>query len=453
MVGSLTDMTVRKELEERLRRDALYDSLTGLPNRTLFLDRLERVIAHAGRYPDYQCAVLFLDLDGFKIINDSLGHLVGDQLLIGVAKRLTTYLRADDTAARFGGDEFAVLLNDFRDITALPELVDRIQAHLAQPFQLDSHEVVVTASIGIAVNLTQYEQVADVLRDADIAMYRAKAAGKRTYAVFDTEMHAGAVKRLQLETELRRAIALQEFEIQYQPIVELATGRIIQLEALIRWRHPERGLLAPATFLPIAEETGLIVAIGHWSFGEICRQIRAGQSAASAQAAIPVSVNLLHKQFWHPGLIEAITSALRASELDPCALRIEITEGVIMSNPEAANKILQQLHDLGIQLQIDDFGTGYSSLEALHRFPIEALKIDRSFIAGLGVDQRSTELVRTMIMMGQNLGLAVIAEGVETIGQQRSLQVLNCRYGQGYLFARPMPGHDLARCLCGEADL
>jgi len=443
IVGALTDMTVRKQLEERLRHDALYDGLTGLPNRSLFLDRLERVIAHAKRCPDYLCAVLFLDLDGFKIVNDSLGHLVGDQLLTGVAKRLTTYLRADDTAARFGGDEFAVMLNDFRDMSALPELVDRIQAHLAKPFQLDGHEVVVTASIGIAVNLTRYEHVADVLRDADIAMYRAKAAGKGTYAIFDTEMHAGAVNRLQLETELRRAIAQQEFEVYYQPIVELANGRIVQVEALICWRHPERGLLAPLTFLPIAEESSLIVPIGHWFFGETCRQIRAWQSAAPAQTAMPVSVNVSHKQFWHSGLVEAITSALRASGLDPCLLRVELTEGVIMSNPEAANKILQQLLDQGIQLHIDDFGTGYSSLEALHRFPIEAVKIDRSFIARLGVDQRSTELVRTMIMMGQNLGLAVVAEGVETIDQQRSLQALNCRYGQGYLFARPMPGHDL----------
>jgi diguanylate cyclase (GGDEF)-like protein/PAS domain S-box-containing protein len=447
MVGSLTDMTVRKQLEERLRHDALYDSLTSLPNRSLFLDRLERVIAHAKRHPEYLCAVLFLDLDGFKIVNDSLGHLVGDQLLVGVAKRLTTYLRADDTAARFGGDEFAVLLNDFRDITALPELVDRIQTHLAQPFVLDGHEVVVTASIGIAVNLIQYEYVADVLRDADIAMYRAKAAGKRTYAIFDAGMHAGAMNRLQIETELRRAIVQQEFEIHYQPIVELATGRIIQVEALIRWRHPEHGLLAPAAFLPIAEETGLIVPIGHWSFGQICHQIRAWQSVDPAQTAMPMGMNLSHKQFWHPGLIEAITSALRASELDPSILRVEITEGVIMSNPEAANKVLQQLRDLGMQLHIDDFGTGYSSLEALHRFPIEAIKIDRSFIARLGVDQRSTELVRTMIMMGQNLGLDVVAEGVETIEQQRSLQALNCHYGQGYLFARPMPGHDLRALL------
>jgi diguanylate cyclase (GGDEF)-like protein/PAS domain S-box-containing protein len=443
MVGSLTDMTVRKQLEQRLRHDALYDGLTGLPNRSLFLDRLERVIAHAKRNPEYLCAVLFLDLDGFKIVNDSLGHLVGDQLLIGVARRLTTYLRADDTAARFGGDEFAVLLNDFHDMATLPELIDRIQTHLAEPFLLDGHEVVVTASIGIAINLTDYQHVADVLRDADIAMYRAKAAGKRTYAIFDTEMHAGAVNRLQLESELRRAIAQQEFEIHYQPIVELATGRIVHVETLIRWRHPERGLLAPAAFLPIAEETGLIVPIGHWFFAETCRQIRAWQSAAPAQTAMPVSVNVSHKQFWHPGLIEAITSALRASGLDPCVLHVEITEGVIMSNPAAANKILHQLHDQGMQLHIDDFGTGYSSLEALHRFPIDALKIDRAFIAELGDDRRSTELVRTMIMMGQNLGLNVIAEGVETIEQQRSLQALNCRYGQGYLFARPMPGRDV----------
>jgi diguanylate cyclase (GGDEF)-like protein/PAS domain S-box-containing protein len=451
LVGSLTDMTDRKQLEERLRHDALYDGLTGLPNRLLFLDRLERVIAHAKRYPDYLCAVLFLDLDGFKIVNDSLGHFIGDQLLIGVAERLTTSLRTDDTAARFGGDEFAVLLNDVRDMAHLPDLVDRVQTHLAKPFQLNGHDVVVTASIGIAVNLTQYEHVADVLRDADIAMYRAKATGKRTYAIFDTEMHAGVMNRLQVESELRRGIDQQEFELHYQPIMELATGRIVQVEALIRWRHPERGLLAPAAFLAIAEETGLMIPIGQWIFSEACKQIRAWQAVVLTPTPVRMSVNVSHKQFWHPGLIDSIKNALHAHELDPRVLRVEITEGVIMSNPEAANKLLQQLHDHGIHLSIDDFGTGYSSLEALHRFPIEALKIDRSFIMRLGIDPRSTELVRTIIMMGQNLALEVIAEGVETIDQQRSLQALNCHYGQGYLFGKPMSGDDLCALLTQQS--
>jgi diguanylate cyclase (GGDEF)-like protein len=447
LVGSLTDMTDRKQLEERLRHDALYDGLTELPNRALFLDRLERVITHAKRDPDYRCAVLFLDLDGFKIINDSLGHFIGDQLLICVAERLRTSLRSDDTAARFGGDEFAVLLNGIGEMPHLLELIDRIQHQLATPFHLDGHDVVVSASIGITLNLAHYDRAADVLRDADTAMYRAKAAGKCTYALFDPGMHTGVLYRLQIEAELRRAVEQQEFELYYQPILELASGRIVQLEALIRWQHPQRGQLAPAAFLSIAEETGLIIPISQWTFREACRQLRAWQDAHPIAPQVCVSVNVSHKQFWHPGLLDSITSALDTYALDPAMFRIEITEGVVMRNPDAANKRLQQLQDLGIHLSIDDFGTGYSSLEALHRFPIDALKIDQSFMLRLGADPRSTELVRTIIMMGQNLGLEVIAEGVETIAQHQSLCALSCRYGQGYLFAKPMPGDAMGAML------
>jgi diguanylate cyclase (GGDEF)-like protein/PAS domain S-box-containing protein len=438
VVGSLTDITDRKRLEERLLHDAWYDGLTGLPNRSLFLDRLERVITHSKRDADYRGAVLFLDLDGFKIVNDSLGHLVGNELLIGIAQRLTTSLRADDTVARFGGDEFALLLNSINDQPDLPDLIGRIQASLATPFQLLGHEVVVTASIGVATDLSTYTSAEDVLRDADIAMYRAKAAGKRTHAFFDVEMHAGAVNRLVIETELRRAIEQQEFELHYQPIVELATGRVIRFEALLRWQHPTRGLLAPAAFLPIAEETGLIIPLGRWIFWEACRQIRTWLDDELLEPTFSVSVNVAHKQFWHPELLPQILSALQANALDASILRLEITEAVIMSNPDAANRIMQQLHDQGIRLQIDDFGTGYSSLEALHHFPIEALKIDRSFVARLGVDRRSTELVRTIIMMGHNLGMDVIAEGIETDAHRRHLQRLHCPCGQGYHFATPL---------------
>jgi EAL domain-containing protein (putative c-di-GMP-specific phosphodiesterase class I) len=293
------------------------------------------------------------------------------------------------------------------------------------------------------MKLTAYACADDVLRDADIAMYRAKAAGKRTYAMFDAGMHAGALDRLVLETELRRAIEQQEFVLLYQPIVAFSTGRVVQFEALLRWRHPERGLLEPAAFLPIAEETGLIIPIGCWVFAEACRQLRAWRDTFPSSGELSISVNVAHKQFWHPDLIRQVMSALHATALDPRLLRLEITESVIMNNPEAASKILRQLQEKKLHLHIDDFGTGYSSLEALHRFPIEALKIDQSFVARLGIDKRSTEIVRTIIMMGRNLGLDVIAEGIETREQQRHLQRLHCIYGQGYLFATPIPGDEI----------
>ncbi|MDP9418243.1 MAG: EAL domain-containing protein, partial [Actinomycetota bacterium] len=443
MVGSLTDITEHKLLEEQLRHDAMYDSVTGLPNRSLFFDRLARAIEHAKRRPQETFAVLFLDLDGFKVVNDSLGHLVGDKLLVQVAERLTSYLRAGDSAARLGGDEFAILLTDVADARMLPGIAERLQQQLSMPFQLDDHSVVVSASIGIAVSSTGYERPEDVLRDADIAMYRAKALGKGTHAIFDVEMHTRAVTRLKVETELRHALDAGQLELHYQPIVELSTGHMAGVEALVRWRHPERGLVTPEHFLPVAEETGLIVALGEWVLREACRQLKEWHDSALGQEKLQVSVNVSHRQFWHSRLLTHVDNALGASGLAPEHLKVEITEGVVMHNPDAAGRLLHELHDRGLQLHVDDFGTGYSSLEALHRFPLEALKIDRSFVNRADIDERSRELLRTMVMMGRSLGMDVIAEGIETPDQREHLAALHCGYGQGFLFSRPVTGAEV----------
>ncbi|HEU5089121.1 MAG TPA: EAL domain-containing protein, partial [Roseiflexaceae bacterium] len=402
-----------------LNHSALYDTLTDLPNRSLFVDRLEQSMQQA----DFgaRCGILFLDLDGFKIVNDSLGHFIGDQLLVDVARRLRSVLRPGDIAARFGGDEFAILIRDITQAEALAAVAERLQARLAQPFQLNGHEIVITASIGMMSDLTTYTSAEDVLRDADIAMYRAKALGKRTHVFFTTGMHTGALNRLRIESDLRRAMAAQELLLEYQPIVRLETGETVGWEALLRWQHPEYGLLSPASFLQVAEESGLIVALGEWVFAEVCRQI--GQWAALTPhfGQRYVSVNVSQKQFWHPGLLAQIGAALTSNEIDPRCLQIEITEGVVMTNPDAAGRTLQRLRDLGLALAIDDFGTGYSSLDALHQFPITALKIDRAFVARIGSNARSGEMVRTMIQMGRNLDLLVVAEGIETRAQQQFL--------------------------------
>ncbi len=453
MVGSLTDITEHKLLEEQLRHDALYDNVTALPNRTLFFDRLARAIEHTKRRPQDAFAVLFLDLDGFKVVNDSLGHLVGDKLLVQVAERLTSYLRAGDSAARLGGDEFAILLTDVTDAGMLPTIAERLQHQLSIPFVLDDHSVVVSASIGIAVSSTGYERPEDVLRDADIAMYRAKALGKGTHAIFDVEMHARAVTRLEVEAELRQALSSGQLELHYQPIVAVPAGRVTGLEALVRWRHPERGLIGPNDFLPVAEETGLIVQVGAWVLHEACRQLKEWHDTLPGQASLQVSVNVSHREFWHSSLITQLDAALAACGLAPDHLKLEITEGVVMHHPDVANKLLHQIHNRGVRLHIDDFGTGYSSLEALHRFPIEALKIDRSFVSRVGRDERSTELLRTMVMMGRSLGMDVIAEGIETSEQCEHLSALHCGYGQGYLFSRPVAGSEVPALLAATGTI
>jgi diguanylate cyclase (GGDEF)-like protein/PAS domain S-box-containing protein len=440
MVGSLTDVTDRVELETRLRHDALYDNLTGLPNRALFLERLDRAVELAKRRPDYQFAVLFLDLDGFKVVNDSLGHLAGNELLIGIAKRLQLSLRTNDTAARFGGDEFAVLLNDVKRTSDITLVAERLQAELSAPFTLDGHQVVVSAGIGIAASGTGYNSAEDVLRDADIAMYRAKGSGHGQHVVFDVAMHERAVRRLRLETDLRGAIDRSEFVLHYQPIVRLGDGSVAAYEALIRWQSPERGLVSPADFLPLAEETGLIVPIGRWVLATAAAQVAAWRREGHDVA---VSVNVSNRQFWHGDLVEQVREVLALHSLSPVGLRLEITEGVVMHKPGPAERMLQDIARLGVALDVDDFGTGYSSLEVLHRFPIAALKIDRSFVVRIEQDVKSGELVRAIVMMAISLGMDVVAEGIETETQDAYLRTLGCSYGQGYLYGRPVPANEI----------
>ena len=440
MVGSLTDVTDRVELERRLRHDALYDNLTGLPNRALFLERLDRAVELAKRRPDYQFAVLFLDLDGFKVVNDSLGHLAGNELLVGIAERLQLSLRTNDTAARFGGDEFAVLLNDVKRPADITLVAERLQAELSAPFTLEGHEVVVSAGIGIAASVTGYDRAEDVLRDADIAMYRAKGFGNGKHVVFDVAMHERAVRRLRLETDLRTAIEREEFVMHYQPIVRLGDATVVGYEALLRWQSPDHGLVSPADFLPMAEETGLIVPIGRWVLATAAAQAaswrRSGQDVA-------VSVNISNRQFWHGDVVEQVKEVLAANDLSPDGLRLEITEGIVMHKPGPAERMLQEIAQLGVALDVDDFGTGYSSLEVLHRFPIAALKIDRSFVVRIEDDVKSGELVRAIVMMAMSLGMDVVAEGIETETQDAYLRTLGCSYGQGYLYGRPAPAEKL----------
>ena len=441
----IRDITERKQAEEQLLYNAFHDALTGLPNRILFMDRLGQALKHGKRHENYLFAVLFLDLDRFKVINDSLGHTLGDQLLIAIARRLEACLRPTDTVARLGGDEFTILLERIEDVSDAIRIAERIQAELTLPFELSGQEVFTGASIGIALSATDYRRSEDLLRDADIAMYQAKSLGKGRYELFNTGMHARAVALLQLETDLRRAIERQEFRIYYQPIVSLSTGRITGFEALIRWQHPERGLVFPEAFISVAEETGLIIPIDQWVLREACHQLRQWQEQfppeptelASAHP-LTISVNLCNLQFKQPELIKHINGVLQEAKLDAHSLKLEITENIIMKNDESATATLSQLRNLGAQLSIDDFGTGYSSLSRLHHFPIDILKIDRSFVSKIGTDEGNLELTETIVTLAQKLRMEVTAEGVETAEQFVQLRGLNCEYGQGYFFSKPL---------------
>jgi diguanylate cyclase (GGDEF)-like protein/PAS domain S-box-containing protein len=470
MAGSQTDITERKLAEEQLLHDAFHDSLTGLPNRALFMDRLGHAVERVKRHEDSVFAVLFIDLDRFKVVNDSLGHMSGDRLLMTTAKRLEHCLRSGDTLARLGGDEFTILLEDIKDINDATNVAQRVQASLTLPFSLSGQEVFITASIGIVLSTTGYERLEDILRDADTAMYRAKAQGKACHQVFDKAMHLRAVTLLQLENDLRRAVMslcsqghgrttaslprspeetmwtkaplemTQDFQLHYQPIVSLTNGIIKGFEALVRWQHPTRGLVSPTEFIPIAEETGLIVPLGYWVLRSACCQMRAWQERFPTTPPLTISVNLSSKQFLQSDLIEQIGQILRETGLSACSLRLEITESAIMENAEIAATMLFQLRDLGIQIYIDDFGTGYSSLSYLQRFPVNALKIDRSFISRMGVDGEDSEIVQTIVILARKLGIDVVAEGVETAEQLAQLRGLCCTQaqGQGYFFSKPL---------------
>jgi diguanylate cyclase (GGDEF)-like protein/PAS domain S-box-containing protein len=432
------DVTERQQLETRLRRQALYDPLTNLPNRALLSDRLKHAMATRKRHSEHLFAVLFLDVDRFKYVNDSLGHAQGDRLLRSIGSRLEACIRPGDTIARFGGDEFAVLLEPILDIADAIGVAERIQEALMEPFHLEGHEVYATASIGIAVAAPEHRQPEDILRDADTAMYSAKAAGKERYAVFDTTMHSQAVELLQLEVDLRRAVDRREFRVFYQPIVSLVTMRVVGFEALIRWQHPKRGLVRPAEFIPLAEEMGLILPIGHWVLREACSQLRMWQRRYPMTPPLSVSVNLSAKQFWKPGLTDQIEEVLAQTGLPPDSLRLEITESALMSNAGSINGILERLRRLGVQLYIDDFGTGYSSLSYLHRFTIDALKIDSSFTSRMHRSYKDREIVHTIMTLAQSLGISTILEGVEKPEQLDLISNEQCQYGQGDFFSQPV---------------
>ncbi|MGB7925107.1 MAG: EAL domain-containing protein [Pyrinomonadaceae bacterium] len=436
-IFQIQDITDRKRAEQQLLHDAFHDALTGLPNRSLFMDHLKLAVGRSKRRSDCEFAVLFLDLDRFKIVNDSLGHMVGDQLLIGIARRLETCLRPGDSVARLGGDEFTILLGDIRNAAEAISVAERIKQELTLPFNIGGHEVFTTVSIGIAPSITGYERAEDMLRDADTAMYRAKSLGKTRHEVFDKAMHARAMTQLQLETDLRRAVDRQEFFLNYQPIVSLETGAIKGFEALIRWQHPEQGFISPAEFIPMAEETGMIVPIGHWVLSVACRQMKQWQEMFPSCAPLHISVNLSGRQFTQPDLIDQIKQVLSDTGLDPRSLKLEITESTVMENIDTAIDMLKQLRAIGVALSIDDFGTGYSSLSYLHRFPISTLKIDRSFVSRMADNNENTEIVRTIVMLARNLGMDVVAEGVETEEQLAQLKSLGCECGQGYLFSKP----------------
>ena len=448
MAGSQTDITGGK----------VADVLTGLPNRLLFIDRLVRLIEHTKRHKEYLFAVLFLDLDGFKMINDSLGHVIGDQLLVGVANRLEKCLRVSDTVtriedlytlARLGGDEFTILLDQVKDSSDATLVAERIMKAIAAPFHLDGKKLFTSVSIGIALSNIGYDKPEDLLRDADTAMYRAKTLGKGRYEVFDLDMRASVIARLQLETDLRIAMERQEFQNFYQPIVSLETGRITGFEALLRWQHPTRGLLQPLEFIPVAEEIGMIREIGWWNLQKACRQISAWNACRNGGLPLTMSVNISVKQFVQPNLAAEIAKLLRETELPPDTLKLEITESTVMADPSAAVEMLLQIKSLGVQLSIDDFGTGYSSLSYLHRLPLDTLKIDRSFTKSIGLEGDSMEIVRTILPMANSLRLNVIAEGVETAEQLAILRKLRCEYAQGYYFSRPVSA-DEAEALLGK---
>jgi diguanylate cyclase (GGDEF)-like protein len=446
VAGSLTDITDRKRDEEQLLHDAFHDHLTGLPNRALFLNRLAHSVARARRRPDELFAVLFLDLDGFKVVNDSLGHFLGDELLVEVARRLEECVRPGDTVARLGGDEFTVLLESI-GVTAEAEVVARRIREAMQPsFNLGGQEVSASASIGIALSSGGYGRPEDLIRDADTAMYSAKAAGRAEVRIFDRSMHEDAVARLKLEHDLNQAVSEGQLRLYYQPIVSLKSGKISGFEALVRWQHPERGLVFPDDFIGVAEETGIIEELGWWVLNEACVAAARWRTEHPEFAELRMNVNLSGRQFRVADLAERVVGITTSHGLSPGALRLEITETVVMEDAQASREVLAELQGQGVGICIDDFGTGYSSLNYLHAFDVDVLKIDRSFVRRITREHRP-EIIGTILELSRSLGLSVTAEGVETREQLLQLRELNCDLGQGYYFARALAPPEVSRLL------
>ncbi len=447
------DISERKWAENQLAHNALHDTLTNLPNRALFLDRVQHSLTLSQRHPRYLFAVLFIDIDQFKLLNDSLGHRAGDELLIQIGKRLSASLRGSDTIsrsglpeesetfsegglARLGGDEFTVLLEDIRDSSDAIRVAERIQERLALPFEVNAHEVITSASIGIAFGSPSNTAAEELIRDAEIAMYRAKREGKAQSRVFDQGMHESAMRRLRLETELRQALELGEFRVHYQPIVSLQDDRVVGFEALSRWQRPS-GLVSPAEFIPVADETGIILPLNRALLRDACQQIRMWHADFASEPALRISINITPKQFAQPDLASQIADVLNETGIAPQDVDVEITETIAMGDAERSAGLLGELKALGVHLSIDDFGTGYSSLSRLQGFPVDTIKIDRAFISKICEDAESSEIVRIIIMLAHNLGLSVVAEGVETAAQLEQLRSFGCEKAQGYFFSRP----------------
>lgn len=463
------DITQRKRAEERLEHQSFHDSLTDLPNRSLFLDRLQRSVAVSRRHADFKCAVLFIDIDEFKVFNDSLGHALGDRLLVQIAQRLRAGLRGSDTIsrpriedgselfagestlARPGGDEFTVLIEELHDPSDAIRVAERIQQRLAVPFTVNDQEIVLSVSIGIAFSNNGKGEAPDLLRDAEIAMYRAKGNGKGQCEVFDHAMHEGAIKRLQLETDLRKAVELKQFRVYYQPVVSLRDGRIVGFETLSRWQRPE-GLVMPAEFIPVADETGIILAMNRQLLYEACNQVRSWQAQFPSDPPLSVNVNISPRQFAQPDLASQFAEIMKETGLAPSSLNLEITETIAMADAQRSAAVFSELKALGVRLDIDDFGTGYSSLSRLQGFPVDTLKIDRSFISRVDTDVETAEIVRVIVMLARGLRLQVVAEGVETQAQADWLKDIGCELAQGYLFSKPVPSDTIAQLLGKSAN-
>ena len=442
-IAAFQDISDRKQAEQQLIYNALHDTLTDLPNRAFLMNRLELAIHQVHQHPDAQFAVLFLDLDRFKMVNDSLGHLIGDELLVTIADKLQQLVRPVDIVARLGGDEFVVLMEPVTGLGEVIQGADRILAELRSPLQIENRDVVLSASIGIVLGTADYQDASDLLRDADIAMYRAKAGGKSQYVVFDAAMHTEVLKQLQVEHDLRRAIAQQEFVLYYQPITSMTSSQLIGFEALVRWQHPSQGLVEPGQFIAIAEEIGLITLLDTWVMQAACQQLAYWHQQYPQWAGLKVSINLSTQDLCHPDLLHYIETALATSGLPGSCLTLEITESMLIDNIADTIQFLHQVKALGVQVSIDDFGTGYSSLNYLYRLPVDALKIDRSFVVQLHEDQKNQNIAETIISLTNQLGLAAIAEGVETAQQRDWLQRLGCEFGQGFFFSSPLSAADI----------
>lgn len=434
-------------VERQHRHDALHDPLTGLPNRVCFVERLNHTADRAKRHRGSQFAVVFIDLDNFKAVNDSHGHLTGDELLIEVARRLSGCVRGSDTLARLGGDEFAVLVEDLTEVSDVAVVAGRLQGAMTPPVTLGDVELFTSASMGIAVDTGTSESPQHLLRSADLALYRAKERGRARFQMFDPAMHDEAVERLAIETDLRRALEREQLSLHYQPVLSILTGNVIAVEALLRWDHPTRGMVPPATFIPVAERTGLIMGIGRWVLRRACQQLQTWDEAFGAQAPYSVWVNVSAKQFGQAALASQLMDVLRDLNFDPRRLKLEITEGLLVEDVNGAIRTVMELQAIGVQVYMDDFGTGYSSLTHLARLPMDGIKIERTFIREMETDPRQRQLVRTLVNMIQNLGMEPIAEGVETSAQLDMLREMGCVFAQGFLFSRPVDGALLGKLL------